>query len=345
MPTCTPLLAWSLTIWHGFLILMWMGGLGLMAWTIFKNNKKWTVLSHLIALIGVCAIAFSIVNILAIWQPGVAGIFTIPPKILMAALSVIIAISVVVLLPGWKSRVVLPNQRTENINKVDRLNNNIQRENNRLTEQVQKLYCELGIRTQSILESMSSIAANTSATDKQAIARITCHLYQLTHAQERLISSEWRGISLHDCIEEQLKMFNIDEAAKIEGPHIMLNAHQTQYLYMAIFELCLTSIWQNQKTQQKSQFAIKWTATPGISSLSLHLTWHEERLDTEGKQDYNVILQDIVPKAFSGEGKLVHTPTYINWTLTGILDEDALYDNDADDYPRVLRCHGTAAGV
>ena len=313
-----------------------------MTWTLYQNNKKWTPLAHLIAITGVCACAVSIVSILAIWYPGMAGIFSIPPKFIMVILSVIIAISAVVLLPQWQVNVVLPKQRQENINEVVRSNSSAQRENNRLTEQVQKLYCELGIRTQSILESMSSIAANTSAGDKQAIARITCHLYQLTHAQERLINSGWRGISLQDCIEEQLKTFNIDEDATVQGPHIMLTAHQTQYLYMPIFELCLNSIWQTQKTQQKSKFAIKWTATPRIASLLLNLTWHEERLDNEARQDYNVILQDIVPKAFSGEGKLIHTPTYISWTLTGILDEDALYDNDADDYPRVLRDHGTA---
>ncbi len=340
MPTCTPLIAWSYTIWHGFLILMWGSGLGLMSWTLYRNSKNWTTLTHLITLVGISAIGFSIVSILAIWVPEIADIFSIPPKLIMASLSVVVAISVVVLLPQWKANIVLPRRRKENINEVVWFNHTTQREHTKLTTQIQKLHYELGVRTQSIIESISTIAANTSVNDKQAIARITCHLYQLTQAQERLINSGWIGVPLQECIEEQLKTFDIDEHATINGPYIMLDAHQTQYLSMGLFELCLNSIWQTQKTQEKSQFTIKWTATPRLASLLLELNWHEERLDGETQQDYNVILQDIVPKAFCGEGKLSHTRDYLNWALTGILDENALYDDNIDDYPRVLR--GTA---
>lgn len=343
MPTCTPLIAWSYTIWHGFLILMWTTGLGLMAWTLYYNNKRWTPLAHLITLAGICAIAFSIVSILVIWYPGlIEATFTAPPKLFLAGLAIIIAVSVMVLLPQWNTNVVLPDKRKENINEGIRFNNRARIEDNKLTEQIQKLYCELGIRTQSILESMSAIAANTSANDKQAIARITCHLYQLSQIQERLITSDWRGVPLHECIEELTRTFNIDGDATISGPHVMLDAHQTQHLYMGLFELCLNSIWQTQKTKEKSQFTITWTVTPRIAALSLELTWYEERLDNDPKQDYNVILEGIVPKAFRGEGKLSYTHKYINWTLTGMLDEDALYDEDADGYPRVLRERGTA---
>jgi len=319
----------------------------LVAWTFYANEKKWTPFWQMISVFGVFCIAYHSISISAIWIPEFVGAnLSAAFKIPMAGMSFIVAVVVAVTIPQTRlNNIVLPKARKQNaqalIHKQQRLND----EHNKSIQRTQELYLELRHRASDILYSLRMIISNTPA-DNRTLSKICCHIYQITRSQNVLVKNNWYGVSLRDCLEDQLESFGLSEDVTLSGPDVMLTAHHTLYLYMAIFELCLNSLWQAQKSQRGSKYKIQWSIAPRGDTQTLDFRWRETTkiaLDDKIRGAYNVILESIVPTAFSGTGKLAYTSTAIDWRLTGLLtvghsSETAIrHDQDIEALPRVLR--------
>ncbi|TGP29456.1 histidine kinase, partial [bacterium M00.F.Ca.ET.228.01.1.1] len=91
-----------------------------------------------------------------------------------------------------------------------------------------------------------------------------------------LVNAEWRGATVAELVEAQVRVFAAQSRLSAKGPVIMLKPNAVQYLGIAFHELATNSakygVLSNPVGQVESEWAIT-TAANGEETFGL--VWHE----------------------------------------------------------------------
>ena len=241
-------------------------------------------------------------------------------KVLVATMAFITAIVSIILLPRAKIPILISG-RNHNIQKAIDTGDRLYEQLDYFETKRDRMGKQLNIRTECLLRTINTYLKITPITP-QTYERISWDILHLKRSQECSISNGWDGCNLHFIIDQHLKMFGIHEDTIVTGPEVFLNPLQCQAMYMALFELCLNSLEHVQKTQRGARYRIQWKIVHRDADTLIDLCWHEETkiLDRDITHGTGyTILENIVPVAFDGMGRLTICPYSVDWKLTGML--------------------------
>ena len=313
---CSNLLIITQTIWDSTLIVLCAGVIGF-AITV---GSKWSGTGIFGLVFGFSIIVFLGADLLDIWAYSLSENILISMKGMVASMAFITAIVSIILLPQVTPPVLI-SERDDNIQGAIEKGNRLYDKLNYFETKNNHTGKQLNIRTECLLRTINTYLKITPVT-KQTYKRITWNILHLKRSQEYSIANEWNGCNLHYIIDQHLNLFGIQEDTIINGPEIFLNPLQCQAMYMALFELCLNSLEQVQKTQRGARYRIQWKLVHRDADTLIEMCWHEETKildrDTVRGTGYT-ILESIVPAAFDGIGRLTISPYNVDWNLTGML--------------------------
>jgi two-component sensor histidine kinase len=168
----------------------------------------------------------------------------------------------------------------------------------------------------SMIRETSKSASTPAAFLEQVRERITA----LSQSHDLLVDAEWRGATVGDLIQAQLKAFAEPDRLSVAGPAITLQPNAVQYLGIAFHELATNSAKHGALSRHGGRVEIEWSATPGANGTDIfRLIWRE--LDgpslrgTTHRGFGSVVLKRVAPQALGGIGLMEFRKQGFVWTL------------------------------
>lgn len=168
----------------------------------------------------------------------------------------------------------------------------------------------------SMIRETSKSAGTPAAFLEQVRERITA----LSQSHDLLVDAEWRGATVGDLIQAQLKAFAEPDRLSVAGPAITLQPNAVQYLGIAFHELATNSAKHGALSRHGGRVEIEWSATQEANSTDIfRLIWRE--LDgpslrgTTHRGFGSVVLKRVAPQALGGIGLMEFRKQGFVWTL------------------------------
>lgn len=194
-------------------------------------------------------------------------------------------------------------------------------EQKRREEHVRFVINELSHRTKNLLAVVMAVArqAGQSAGDaKQYETRLLDRLQALAHCHDLLVKDRWHGAWLDDLVSAQLSPFGETNSARIDatGPRIVLGPDAVQHLGLALYELATNAAKHGALSTPHGEIVIRWQ----LAELEkIQFSWREQGgpavVPPERQGFGRVVIEQIVPRALNGHGRLDFLPSGVNWTL------------------------------
>lgn len=150
----------------------------------------------------------------------------------------------------------------------------------RAEQRLRLLSGELNHRVKNTLAIVQSIAMQTlrqSATTEEARDSLESRLVALSHAQDILTASNWRGGDLRQTIENTLRMI-LHEAwsrrVRLDGPDMQVGPNALLGLSLAIHELATNALKYGAMSNESGRIDVCWDIT-GDSPPCFRLRWLE----------------------------------------------------------------------
>lgn len=193
-------------------------------------------------------------------------------------------------------------------------------EQRRREEHIRFIIDELSHRTKNLLTVVMAIAnqtAQSAVTVKQYQARLLERLRAFAQCHDILAKDDWHGASLHNLVKAQMRPFGgiASNRIHVEGPDLVLTANSIQYLGLALHELATNASKHGALSGRAGTVRIRWKADGG--AIAIH--WQE--LDgplvkaPKRKGFGHVVIEQIVPRALNGHGKLEFAPYGVEWSF------------------------------
>jgi PAS domain S-box-containing protein len=179
---------------------------------------------------------------------------------------------------------------------------------------------ELSHRTKNLIAVVMAVANQTArhASDvTQYKTRFSERLLALSHCHDLLVKDHWQGASLHELIAAQMRPFNEASAGRVEvdGPLIILKPDAVQNLGLALHELATNASKHGALSGAHGKVSIHWQL--GEADNRLRIDWRESEgpaVTPPRRRGFgHVVIQQIVPRALNGSGKLNFAPEGVNW--------------------------------
>lgn len=198
-----------------------------------------------------------------------------------------------------------------------------------ITEQVQReqtlrnLLREVAHRSKNMLAMVLSLSAQTARvapTKEEFVRRFTGRLQSLAKSQDVITDRDWRGSTLSDLVEKQVRdvVPLIDSHIVFEGSDLELAPNGTLHVGLALHELVTNALVHGALTRNSGKVVIRcersgpdngavltWTETPRVSPAV-------SRPRSFGR----TMLERIVPAAVNGTGVLKLCDDAVTYTLT-----------------------------
>ena len=287
---------------------------------LFLNQRKFSTpaLNHLgywaAAFILLCGITHFF-NIITLWKPiyEVTGAI----KALSGVVSIITAVLIFPLIP---KAVAIPTvQEYEDV--LDKLEKKSDEQEKKIAESTahfRNMMYETNHRSKNLLSvimGISSMTAKKGQTIESYVEELHGRLQCMSIYCDMLLANEWKKCSMREIIQQQLNAFTILQNAQIEGPDVMFNPSQAQYMCLAVYELATNSMKHELKVGVGSRYTLKWNVTNG----KFKFLWHEENsrpIEGPTRQGFgHRLLTKIVPEAFKGRADLTFGRHSVNYIL------------------------------
>ena len=179
---------------------------------------------------------------------------------------------------------------------------------------------ELSHRTKNLIAVVMAVANQTArhASDvAQYKTRFSERLEALAHCHDLLVKDNWQGASLHELIAAQMRPFNEASTGRVEidGPLVILTPDAVQHLGLALHELATNASKHGALSGPHGKVSIHWRF--GETDNRLQIDWREREGPTvtppRRRGFGHVVIQQIVPRALNGRGKLDFAPEGVNW--------------------------------
>jgi PAS domain S-box-containing protein len=206
-------------------------------------------------------------------------------------------------------------------------------EQRRREEHIRFVIEELSHRTKNLLAVVMAVANQTAQTAgdvKQYQASFTERIRALAHCHDLLVRDRWHGASLQDLLAVQLKPFSEASAGRVTlaGPPIVLSPDAVQNLGLALHELATNASKYGALSIPGGRVSIEWQHNPDTSEVALH--WRESEgpaVLPPSRQGFgHVVIDQIVPRALDGRGRLDFASGGVSWTFEFV---NRAYENGA----------------
>src|SRR5690606_14515842 len=140
----------------------------------------------------------------------------------------------------------------------------------------------------------------------------------LSRSHDLLVTSDWRGASIFDLIEEHMKPFGHEERIKLSGPLLTLLPNAVQYLGMAFHELGTNSAKHGALSRGLGEIAVSWEVVANeVSQRELSIVWDETSppgVVSDRHGFGSIVLQRVAPAAVGGSAVLEKSAGHVRWT-------------------------------
>lgn len=144
----------------------------------------------------------------------------------------------------------------------------------------------------------------------------------LSRSHDLLVSSEWKGASLFDLVQEHLRPFGHADQVSLSGPLLMLQPNAVQHLGMAFHELGANSSRYGALGYTDGRVLVNWNVAHTADVPMLRLVWEETfphgaaAAEDERPGFGSIILERVAPQSLSGTSTFERSPGNVRWSLT-----------------------------
>lgn len=146
----------------------------------------------------------------------------------------------------------------------------------RSNERMSLLTRELTHRVKNLLAVVQSISSRSLVDGRpleEARDIFSRRLHALARAHTHLVDSSWRGVKIHELVDEELQAFG--GQVSTGGPHISLNAGSAQTFVLIIHELATNASKYGALSVPSGHVAIKWRTQEINGQEMLVFSWKE----------------------------------------------------------------------
>lgn len=195
-------------------------------------------------------------------------------------------------------------------------------EQKRREEHIRFIALELSHRTKNLLAVVMAVAKQTAryAIDvRQYHDCFVGRLDALAHSHDLLMKDNWQGAPLHDLVMAQMRPFSETSSKRIKasGPSVILKPDAVQNLGLAFHELATNASKHGALSGHSGDVLINWQVDP--ESDRVHVLWSEQGgppVVPPRKRGFgHVVIEQVVPKALGGHGKLEFLPGGVSWSF------------------------------
>ncbi|TIX79419.1 MAG: PAS domain S-box protein, partial [Mesorhizobium sp.] len=188
----------------------------------------------------------------------------------------------------------------------------------------------------SVIISMIRETSRLTSTPEAFLGQVRERIMALSESHDLLVNAEWRGATVGELIQAQLKAFAAQSRVSMAGPMVILQPNAVQYLGIAFHELATNSAKHGALSCSGGRVEIDWNVIPaGDGADTFRLVWHEldgPVLDAVRGRGFGVVvLERVAPQALSGSGRLEFHEQGVTWTLEAPLPfvQTSVADNAA----------------
>jgi PAS domain S-box-containing protein len=144
----------------------------------------------------------------------------------------------------------------------------------------QLLMRELEHRVRNVLTRVEIVierSADTRVSMQEFRKALLDRIKSMMRAHALLHRTHWRGVTLGDLIEDQLKPYVASHSQHLEGPEIVLNPDAVQTLTMVIHELTTNAVKHGALSSPDGRITVSWRRKPAqeADEEQLALQWSE----------------------------------------------------------------------
>ncbi|WP_455479198.1 sensor histidine kinase [Bartonella sp. B23] len=198
----------------------------------------------------------------------------------------------------------------------------------RRREQVLKILLrEVSHRSKNLLAIIQSIASQTARYTESLqifLRKFQGRLHSLSHSQDLITDSDWRGAQFRELIQTQTLGYLIKETKRfsLEGVDPYLFPNAALHIGLAFHELIVNSLSFGALSQEKGSVCVRCEIHTKINGkMELLITWNENfevqtPLSSNNKARFgSAVLEKIVPVSVNGSASLQLTETGIIYCL------------------------------
>lgn len=172
----------------------------------------------------------------------------------------------------------------------------------------------------SVIISMIRETSKQASSPEVFLEQVRERILALSESHDLLVNAEWRGATVAELVEAQVRVFAAQSRLSAKGPVIMLKPNAVQYLGIAFHELATNSAKYGVLSNPVGQVEIEWAITTAADGEeTFGLVWHEHDgppLDGEIRRGFgSVVLKRIAPQALGGTGQLEFGEHGVSWKL------------------------------
>ena len=189
-------------------------------------------------------------------------------------------------------------------------------------ERAELFVLELKHRAKNMLAVISAISRQIGAKSLNRAdfeSAFDSRLRSFAASYDLLARENWQAPSILDLVRSQLALVNEQDASTIviEGPNLLLSAGHAEYLGLAIHELVTNALKHGALSVPSGKLSIHWSVDKTTNRFQFD--WQElggpPVAPPERKGFGRIILESIVPAAFSGVAEFQTPPSGITWHL------------------------------
>ncbi|GLS39720.1 histidine kinase [Mesorhizobium tianshanense] len=172
----------------------------------------------------------------------------------------------------------------------------------------------------SVIISMIRETSKLTSTPEAFLDQVRERITALSESHDLLVNADWRGATVGDLAQAQLKAFAAQPLVSMAGPMVLLQPNAVQYLGIAFHELATNSAKYGALCCGGGRVEIDWDVVPaGDGADIFRLVWRElggPILDAVRRRGFgSVVLERVAPQALSGSGRLEFHEQGVTWTL------------------------------
>jgi PAS domain S-box-containing protein len=172
----------------------------------------------------------------------------------------------------------------------------------------------------SVIISMIRETSRLASTPEAFLGQVRERITALSESHDLLVNADWRGATVGDLAQAQLKPFAAQQRVSMAGPMVLLQPNAVQYLGIAFHELATNSAKHGALSCGDGRVEIDWDVVPaGDGADVFRLVWRElggPILDAVRRRGFgSVVLERVAPQALSGSGRLEFHEQAVTWTL------------------------------
>ena len=188
-------------------------------------------------------------------------------------------------------------------------------------EQMELVMRELSHRSKNLLTVVQAIASQTlrqSPSFAEFSEKFNGRLAALARLHDSLLKTEWRGASLRDIVETQLKPF-AEGRMVVEGADIILRHDVAQHLAMAFHELATNAVKYGALSSRSGSVHVRWDTRARDGQTVFSLQWTEAggpAVSVPAHQGFGTLVIDRSIRQIAGVQSLIEfRPEGLVWTI------------------------------